>query len=201
MKRFLGRIAAAVALALAARAGAAPSLDAEFPPDLGAVDRLSRADEAIRSWSPVSALAARRLFDKYGAPDEVSPGFIAWDSCSPWSRTVVHDVSLRPASVEEEDVVEQTLDYPLKPEQLGALASFDRRLSYNERTDQLSVLSGSEELNFLRMNLADDVAAGRTSPEQARARFRRTVELSQAGKDSPDLHGLHVPFGGEPKEP
>jgi hypothetical protein len=50
--------------------------------------------------------------------------------------------------------------------------------------------SHSEALNRLSLNLADDVAAGRRSPQDADRFFLRTVRLRAAGKSSPYLDQL-----------
>jgi hypothetical protein len=174
-----------------------PSLPAASPGanDLNAVARLTSAEVDIDPWSPIAAQAARLLIDKYGAPDEIRPAYLAWHQAGPWARTVVFDTDGPTGDGRDIPLIEQTLGYPLKPAQVAALASFDRRVAYNERTGELSVRSETEELNFLRMNLADDVASGRKSPLGARAEFDRAVSLSASGKRSPAMRGLHFPFG------
>jgi hypothetical protein len=170
-----------------------PSVDLQLPSEARAA-RLTQANADIAAWSSLSALAARRIFDKYGAPDEIQPNYLAWDNGSPWTRTVVFNVAPAASGEDEPALIEQSLDCRLRPAQVAALASFDRRLAYDDRSGELSARSESEELNFLRMNLADDVIAGRRTPEGARTEFDRSVSLSRAGKTLPSMQRLHYPF-------
>jgi len=203
MNTFGGMLVVAAALGVVSAASAQSYQNIEqpsIPPDesgapaLSAVARLNAVQAALNVWSPVPASAARGLIDKYGPPDEVHASFLVWNHAGPWAQTVVFDSDVAPGG-RDLGLIEQTVDYALRPEQIGALAAFDRRLSYNARVGQLSALSETEELNFLRLNLADDVISGRKTPQQARAVFERTVSLSVSGKSSDAMRGFHFPFG------
>ena len=155
-----------------------------------AVDRLLLAKETITQWSNFSALAARRVIEKYGVPNEVRYNRLVWNRNGPWRRTVVRDV--RPAYEvgEEVGVIEQTIDYSLSPTQAVRVAAFDDRVTFNPRVRELSARSDQEERNFLRLNLAHDVASGSLRPAQARDMYARTLSFEEAGKSSPYLSGL-----------
>jgi hypothetical protein len=157
---------------------------------LAAADRRDLAEASVGQWSDVSSLAARKLMEEYGVPDEIRFGRLVWNGRGPWKRIVVRDV--RPAYVEGDDlgVVEQTVDYALTPEQENSLGVFAGRLAYNARTAELSSRADREELNFLRLNLADDVVRGREDARRARDNFAALVSLEESGKASPYMTGL-----------
>jgi hypothetical protein len=135
-------------------------------------------------------MAAQNMIERYGLPDEVRPNAVTWFDAGPWKRIEVRNV--RPPLVDTEDlgIIEETIAYPLAPSQAASVLLVDSSLAYNAREQQLSASADREELNYLRLNLADEVANGRATPEQARATFARVVDLEQSGKSSPYMRGL-----------
>jgi hypothetical protein len=157
-----------------------------------ALDRDVMAAEIVNQWWDLSARAARRLMDEYGVPDEVDPNSLAWNHGGPWRRTVVRNVAAPVEAGKDFGIIEQTVGYAMTPAQAAAVADFDARLAYDPKSLQLSARSDREELNFLRLNLADDVAHERLTPEQAREAYYKTQEFEAAGKTSPDLLALRL---------
>ncbi|MFI5361821.1 MAG: hypothetical protein ACHQ49_07610 [Elusimicrobiota bacterium] len=157
-----------------------------------AADRDVAASEAVNHWSDVSAAAARFLMTEYGVPDEVESSRLIWNGNGVWRRTVVRD--LPPAAQEGVDlgVIEQTVAYVLTPAQAKRLAAFDDRLEYDAARREVTVRSDREEYNILRLNLADDVALGRKSPDRALDSYFKAVELEESGKSDPDLRRLRL---------
>ena len=155
-----------------------------------AAGRRILADAVVGNWWPSAALAARGMIEKYGVPDEVRPDYLVWRGNGPWARTVVRNVTPPYGPDPDPGVVEQAVSYPLTPVQAAAVESFDRRLSYERGVRELAARSGREEVNFLRLNLADDVVNRRMTPEQAKGLHSRLLELERSGKASPYLEGL-----------
>lgn len=158
-----------------------------------AADRGFLAEAVVGRWWPASALAARRMIERYGVPDEVRPEYLVWHGNGPWKRTVVRNVTPPYAPAGELGVVEQALRYPLTPGQAVDLKGFDRRLSYERGTRELGARADREEVNFMRLNLADDIVNRRVTPDQARHLGARMLALENAGKTSPYLLGLRFP--------
>lgn len=154
------------------------------------------AEAVVDNWWRTSALAARRTIAQYGVPDEVRPEYLVWRARGPFKRTVVRNVTPPYVSGDELGVVEQTIRYTLEPPQLADLKKFDRRLGYERGSRELGARSDREEVNYLRLNLADDIVKRRMTPEEAR-RFRaRALALENTGKTSPYMQGLR--FTPEP---
>ena len=158
----------------------------------GAVlDRRELAEETISHWSNDSALTAKRLIEEYGVPDEVHADRLVWINNAPWRRTVVrNERGIAATGVGSQDIVEQSVDYRLDPKHAADVAAFDDRVVFDPRSGQLSSRAGKEEYNYLRLNLADDIAHGRMRPEDARNSYDRLVTFEQAGKTSPYMLGL-----------
>lgn len=160
-----------------------------------ALDRRDLTEAVIGTWSNVSMMAARRLMEEYGIPDEVHYGRLVWNHNGPWKRTVVRDQ--RPSYVEGDElgIVEQTIDYPMTQAQASALSSFDPKVTVNSRSGEMTSRADREEVNYLRMNLADDVASRRMSAGQARDAYASIVSLEASGKSSPYMLGLRFGHG------
>lgn len=154
------------------------------------------AEAVVEGWWPKSALAARRLLETNGVPDEVRPEELVWHGRGPWKRTVARNVTPPYVKAYDLPLVEHSIRLTLTPEQARDLRSFDRRVAYKRGERELAVRSDREEVNFLRMNLAHDVAKGYVTPEQARHLYERFLTLENMGKTSPYLSGLR--FTPEP---
>lgn len=181
---------AVIALALAAGACVSPVRTAEAEPAEAVIARRGLAMRLIEGWHETSRLAARLMVQRYGVPDEVHYGRLVWRDSRPWTRTVVRDISPDYGREGELGVLEQSLDYPLSAAQAAAVEGFDPRLRYDPATATLSSRADREEVNFLRVNLADDIAGRGLDVASARAEFAREMALEQAGKSSPAMAGL-----------
>lgn len=148
------------------------------------------ADTVVANWPPQSKLAARRLIEQYGVPDAVRSDQLVWRNNGQWKRTVVRDVTPPYVQAEDLGVVEQTIEYPLTAFQAAELAAFDRRLDYDSFRRELSARSDREEVNYLRLNLANDIVNRRMTPEQAQSAYARTLALEAAGKTSTYMQAL-----------
>jgi hypothetical protein len=168
-----------------------------------ALDRRELAEATVAHWSNTSSLAARRMMEQYGVPDEVRADQLIWNGNGPWRRTVVSNV--RPGFAENElselGVVEQSVDYAMSPGQAEKVASFDERVSFNPRSGELLSRADKEEHNFLRMNLADDIVHGRLSPDAAKSSYGSIVNFESSGKTSPYLMGLRFSTNPAPAWP
>jgi hypothetical protein len=147
-------------------------------------NRRTNALDMIGGWQDKSRLAAGALIEKYGPPDELRSTRIVWYNRSPWKKIVVRDVPApyAGAAATELGVVEETVEYTLRPDQAELLKAFGSTLSWDAKAGELTAKSDSEAVNFLRVNLADEVANRRITVEQARDAYARLMALEEAGK-------------------
>jgi hypothetical protein len=161
------------------------------------------AGAVVSRWSAESAAAGRRLLDEYGTPDDATWNRLTWDHRGGWKRTIVWNSSgfWGRARIDSESgelaVIEQTVDYPLTFEQSVALQRFSGDLVVDAARGELSSRAGSEELDRLTLNLADEIARGAATVRQARETYVRVVETTAAGKSSPYTAGLLFAAGDE----
>src|SRR5262249_27860189 len=111
-------ILAAVLLAVAGSSCVARTKRAAVDPATAAADRAALADAVVGNWQPTSKLVARRMIARYGAPDEVRPERLTWNGRGPWSIVTVHDMTPPYVQADELGVLEQSVAYPLTPEQV-----------------------------------------------------------------------------------
>jgi len=157
------------------------------------------AEAVIGNWSDFSRTLARKFIAEYGPPDQVKYSRLVWNDKGPWKSTTVWDVPPYYDSDFGEDILEQTIPYPIPLDRRPALAEFSDRVRVSKGGSALSVRATSEELNFLTANLAHELLSGIQQPATARRFYDRTLQLSAAGKSSPYMQGLL--FAGAPSRP
>lgn len=171
----------AMAAALMWASGGCASLDPGNRGDL--------AERVSAGWAETPRHAARLMMARYGPPDVVGMSRLIWHGNGPWKRTIVRDLPRLYARAADEDlgVIEQTVAYRLTPEQAAQLRPFSGRLTSDPAGMELSSRSDREEVNCLRLNLANDVARGTLGVAEARDAFERTLALDASGKTAPAM--------------
>lgn len=139
---------------------------------------------AIRNWPERPRLAARAMLEKYGKPDTFDQEAMVWAGNRPWDETVVR----RAASNDE--CIQQSIHYPVSLAKLAEVHKLEGRIGYDSSRGELWSAADTEGLNFLALNLADEVVSGKRTADQARAFYRRTRELTENGKSSPYTQAL-----------
>lgn len=138
-------------------------------------------DQVTRNWNATARAAAKQMFDKYGAPQEVTANRLVWRDNRPWKSTTVMNQDVpHNFPVEHSDVLVQTLAIDVPVEKFTELAQFDGSVSANRTNGELTAACDREENNFIALNLASDVINGQLSVPQAR---QRLTELAQAVKN------------------
>lgn len=148
------------------------------------------AHRVVERWHRPSALAAGRLLDEYGLPDDVTPNRLTWNRKGVWKRTTVWNANPVYRTPADMAVVEQTVDYPLDASQAARLLAFSGALKIDLERGELSSRSDREEIDFLNLNLADEIVHGRKTVDEAKASYARLLSLSATGKSSPYTSGL-----------
>lgn len=139
----------------------------------GGVARLA-TPEITREWPAASREAAAAIEQKYGPPAEVTATMLVWHQTGPWKRTVVHNLEVPHAFPwPHADVVEQTINFRAPLELYDDIAAFDGSIVVQRTNGEVSVRSEREEMNFLALNLLNDIVMERRTPQQARADYSR----------------------------
>jgi hypothetical protein len=194
----LGSLAlVAAAAGLAAQPGLRPAEDMERL----TAQRSSYArtpEKIIEGWPERARGAALAMMEKYGPPNRVSGEALVWYNNGPWQKTIVYRRS-RPHSpaTRGQDFLEQVIGYQVPNDRINALKRFSERIAVNKAKGELSFRSESESMNFLALNLADEIITGKRSAEDARLFYRDTARLSQSGKTSPYVEGFRFEMFGD----
>lgn len=190
-----GRSARAIAAGLGILALCALRAPAELPATDPAARNASAAvstpESTIASWPGIPQAVARLLIAKYGEPNTFDDGSLVWYDNGEWRKTVVYRKAPgRFMGLHARDILQQTVAYSVPDAKIGDLKAFDDRIKYDKASGELSAISEDENLNYLALNLADEIVADKRSPQEARDFYRKTLRLSESGKSSAYTGGL-----------
>ena len=160
-------------------------------------------EDAVMLWPEPARSAALLMLVEYGPPTRSGDDALVWLHNEPWEKTVAYrDARTQGADLSAQNFLKQTIGYRVPDAKIEALRNFDPRITADQTTNELTVRSGSERVNFLLMNLADDIIMEKLTPEEARAFYLKTIRLSAAGKSSAYLEGfLFEPPNGKTVTP
>jgi hypothetical protein len=154
-------------------------------------------EAVLQGWPKLTRSAAKAMIVKYGKPAHYGDDALVWLNNGPWLKTVVfRDAWTYLPGMKKTDVLEQTIAYEVPLDTIVFLRDFDKRITVDPASNELSVRSESEQMNDLALNLADEIIKGNRSVESARNFYSQTTRLAQAGKSSRYMNGLL--FKGHP---
>jgi hypothetical protein len=137
--------------------------------------------QVTQNWNATARDAAKRMYDKYGAPQEVTTNRLVWHDNRPWKTTMVINQDVpHNFPVEHNDVLVQVLAIDVPVDRFTDLAQFDGSVTASRTNGELVASCDREENNFIALNLASDLITGKLSVPQARARL---TELAAAVKN------------------
>lgn len=146
---------------------------------------LKTPETAISSWPARPQRQARALIAKYGKPRSFDGDKLVWGKHGPWREIIVYRKAPRSfLGYHGKDILEESIAYVVPAGKIPALARFDNRLRVDKAGRRLSSRSENESLNILALNLADEIVAGKRTPEDARDLYRKTTRLAESGKTS-----------------
>ena len=147
----------------------------------------------IRDWPERPRDAARALIAKYGEPSSFDDDRLVWYGIGPWQETAVYREAPESSGHRGEDILEQSISYIVPEKELAELNRFDRRLDFDKPSGELVARSESENLNYLALNLADEIVNGKRTADEARDFYRKTLKLAASGKTSAYMERLLFP--------
>lgn len=176
--------AAAAALLLAVEVRRAEAR----PPEGGT---MKDASSVIAEWPPKPQEAARKMIEKYGQPDEFTESHLVWKGDGPWRKTIVSREEI-PHSfpMAHTDLLEQVIDYRVPPDKFDELARYDGSVIVERTRGTIAARCDKEEMNFLALNLANDIVRGTRTVEAARDYYAKAAMDFMKGKKDPYTQGL-----------
>jgi hypothetical protein len=147
---------------------------------------------SIRNWPDKSQEAARFMIDKYGVPNEQTPTMLVWYATGPWKRTILYKEEI-PHSFPKPhtDLLEQFIDYRVPVDKYDELAAYDGSVIVERTKGEISARCDKEAMNFLALNLANEIVTGARTVQQARDEYGRQAMAFMNNQSTPHTTGLH----------
>jgi hypothetical protein len=191
MKR-LRMVGVLAALLLAVLAGGALAAD--------------KAEDVIAGWPARPKEAAQATIAKYGQPDGITSEELMWMDKGPWKviiasrREIPHRFPMA-----HTDLLEGVIDYRVPPDKFDELAQYDGSVIAERTKGTLAARCDKEEMNFLALNLAHDIATGRKTVAAARKEYADTAMAFMKGDKRPYTQKLQFDAmkggTGDPDQP
>lgn len=145
------------------------------------------------SWAEESQKAAKDMMEKYGAPQEATATMLIWHNNGPWKKTIIYSTPVQhDFPMAHKDVMQQFIDYKVPTGKFDELAEFDGSVVVNRTNGEISARCDKEAANFLALNLADEIVAGKRSPKDARKEYAKQIMAKMAMQPAPLTEKLMV---------
>lgn len=147
--------------------------------------------EIVGAWPETPQKVAQEVMDKYGPPNEATASMLIWHKNGPWKRTILlRDEVPHEFPMPHTDLLEQFIDYQVPPEKFDELSQYDGSVIVERTKGEISARCDKEPMNFLALNLANDIVTGKRSVEEARRFYGETAMAFKNGESSPYVEGL-----------
>jgi hypothetical protein len=154
-------------------------------------EALAWSQKNLAGWPEATRRLGAQLMTKYGAPVEVTPRQVTWINSGPWARTTLYKEGVaHNFAAPHRNVLEQAVLYKVPVDKLVPLAQFSRSLVVDLARGEIVTSADSEEINFLAVNVADDVVKGQRSAEEARIYFAQLVRAKMIKEPERELQKL-----------
>ena len=175
----------AVPLAIGS-ATADPTKPTRAPATAAAPMARGSVDKILASWAPRPVLAAQQMLAKYGPPQEATSEQLVWHNQGPYKRITVTRLEIpHDFPKPHMDYLMHTVDYRVSAAKVSALVAFDGSVIVDRTAGEMSARCDLEGHNILTLNLANDIAMGKTDAKRARATFGKTVVADVKGENPP----------------
>ncbi|HVT37467.1 MAG TPA: hypothetical protein VHE78_00335 [Gemmatimonadaceae bacterium] len=161
---------------------------------------MSKMEHTMADWPMASREAVAFMTKKYGAPVAMTADMAVWGKTGPWKRTVVYRAEYaHEFPMHHTDVMQQWIDYKAPAaDKFGELAMYDGSVVVERTAGEMSARCDKEGANFLALNLADEIIAGKRSVADARKMYGEQIMAMKAMQPAPYTMKLlfNVPMGG-----
>ena len=148
---------------------------------------MNNVNDVIDTWPKNPRESAERLIKEYGEPDEFSESMLVWrETPDGWKRTELSKTET-PHSfpAEHTDYLEQFIDYKVPVEMYSQLAEYDGSVVVDRTRGLISARCGGTSMNFVAINLANDIVTGKRSVSDAREEYGRLYSAYKKGEHPP----------------
>ncbi len=154
-------------------------------------EALAWSQKHLAGWPEATRRLGAQLMTRYGAPAEITARQVTWINSGQWARTTLYKAGVaHNFATPHRNVLEQAVLYKVSIDKLVALAQFNRSLVVDLARGELVSSADSEEINYLTVNVADDVVKGQRSAEEARIYFAQLVRAKMIKEPERELQTL-----------
>ncbi|MGE3611500.1 MAG: hypothetical protein AB7I27_18050 [Bacteriovoracaceae bacterium] len=140
-----------------------------------------KARAVTASWPEQNKEVMNKLISKYGLPNESTSDSLIWNNNGPWTRTELTNQG-------NNQMLVQTANLDVPTQKISDLALFNKSIMVNQGQNEISSASNHEELNFLSLNLANDIVNNRIGPFEARKRYSYYTDYMGKSNYIDNLH-------------
>jgi hypothetical protein len=147
--------------------------------------------QIISSWPEKPKEVANVTIDNYGNPDEATATMLVWHNNGPWKKTILYKEEVPhnfPKS--HSDLLQQFINYKAPIDRFDELAAYGGSVVVERTNGEMSARCDKEEMNFLALNLANDVATGKKTAKEARMYYARAAMAFMKGEKDPCTQGV-----------
>ncbi|HET6245181.1 MAG: hypothetical protein H0V01_06405 [Bacteroidetes bacterium] len=139
----------------------------------------------VKSWKDTPKEAATAMVDKYGVPDEVTNYRLVWHNKGDFAMTMVTNEEIdHNFPMPHKDCLLQSVNYEVPVEKFTDIAKYDGSVVTERTKGTMAARCDKEAANYLALNLANDVAQGKRSVEDARSFYAKTIVSLMKGEKS-----------------
>lgn len=152
---------------------------------------MSDVEKIIAEWPDVPRKVAQTIVGKYGQPNEATPSRLIWFNNGPWKRTILYrDEVPHNFPKPHTDVLEQFIDYRMPVGKFDDVAAYDGSVIMERTKGEVSARCDKEEMNFLALNLMNDIATGVRDTEAAREEYAKQATAFMLEREAPYTTGF-----------
>lgn len=139
--------------------------------------------QVIADWPESARDAARAMITKYGQPEGVTDSRLIWQNKGTWREIIAFREEI-PHNFPKphKDSLEEVINYQVRPGKLDDVGVFDGSVIVERTKGTIAARCDKEPMNFLALNLANDLLSGKKSVREARKFYADTAMATMKGE-------------------
>lgn len=139
----------------------------------------------LEGWNQDHKDAVKMMTDKYGKPNESTPNMVVWYNNGPWKKTIIYKEDIEHHFPKKHtDYVQQYINFKTPVSKYTDVTTYDGSVMLERTKGEMSARCDNEPMNFLALNLANEIVTGKRTVKDAREFYAKTAMESMAGKKS-----------------